>query len=278
LETRHLQQELDVAVRLAHQAGTVIMGYFRTDLIIEHKAGDEPVTIADRAADDLIRTGLQAAFPHDGLLTEESEDDFSRLEKERVWIVDPLDGTSDFVAGTGDFVVQIALAIRGYPSLGVIYHPVDERLFFAVRGEGAFMALNGQCQRLRVSLEANPTRMCLIASRSHYSAFVQAAREALAIQTVRHMGSVGLKVSQVARGTCDLYLATNVAKEWDICAPHTLLLEAGGKLTNLCGEHITYNRPEVIACRGIIGSNDRVHTQIVATLAPLVSSMLEERQ
>jgi len=278
LKTSHLQQEVDVAVQLARQAGTVIMGYYRTDLTVDHKAGDEPVTIADRAADDLIRAGLQAAFPDDGLLTEESEDDLSRLEKERVWIVDPLDGTADFVAGTGDFVVQIALAIRGYPSLGIIYHPVDDQLFFAVQNEGAFVALNGQCQRLRVSLEANPARMCLIASRSHYSAFVQAAREALAIQTVRHMGSVGLKVSQVARGTCDLYLATNVVKEWDVCAPHALLLEAGGRLTNLCGEQVTYNKPKVIACRGIIGSNDQSHTQIVATLASLVSSMLEERQ
>ena len=122
--TEHdLTHELDVAVRLAHQAGAAIMDYYQTGLAVERKAGDEPVTAADQVADDLIRAGLGAAFPADGLLTEESEDDLSRLEKERVWIVDPLDGTTEFVNETGEFAVQIALdrerlagAGRGLPA------------------------------------------------------------------------------------------------------------------------------------------------------------------
>jgi 3'(2'),5'-bisphosphate nucleotidase len=265
-----LDHELGVAVRLARQAGDVIMGFYRTSVTVDHKHGDEPVTTADRAADDLIVAGLRAAFPADGLLTEESEDDLSRLEKRRVWIVDPLDGTTEFITETGEFAVQIALTVEGQPILGVVYQPTGQHLFYALQGQGAFQIHNGQVTRLLVSTEADPASMCLVASRSHYSGFVEAARQALGIRHVNRMGSVGLKVGLVARGVCDLYLATNVAKEWDICAPHALLLEAGGMLTNLCGESMVYNKADVAECRGLVGSNGLAHAHIVKTLAPLL--------
>jgi 3'(2'), 5'-bisphosphate nucleotidase len=245
------------------------MSYYRTGLPVEHKAGDEPVTVADRVADDQISAGLRAAFPADGVLTEESDDDPSRLEKERVWIVDPLDGTTEFIAETGDFVVQIGLAVAGQPVLGVVYQPTTDRLFFAVRGHGAYSVCNGQSRKLQVSNVADPARMRLVVSRSHYSSFVEAARLKLGIQSVRRVGSVGLKAEQVARGVCDLYLGMTVAKEWDICAPHALLSEAGGVLTNLCGQPMTYNKPGLLECRGLVGSNGMVHDEIVESLASL---------
>lgn len=265
-----LQHEFDVAVRLARQAGDLIMQYYQTGLDVDHKTGDEPVTEADRAADELISAGLRAAFPDDGLLTEESEDDLSRLEKERVWIVDPLDGTTEFVTETGEFSVQIALTIQGKPALGVVYQPTLDLLFYAIQGRGAYQVHRDQVTRLRVSSQSDPAKMCLVASRSHYSVFVEEARQAFGIQAVKRMGSVGLKVGLVARGGCDLYLATNIAKEWDICAPHALMLEAGGVLTNLCGEPVIYNKSELAECRGLIGSNGLAHQCIVETLAPLL--------
>ena len=232
--------------------------------------GDEPVTDADRAADDLISAGLRTAFPDDGLLTEESEDDLSRLEKDRVWIVDPLDGTTEFITETGEFSVQIALTRSRRPVLGVVYQPTKDHLFYAVQGRGTWQVDDGRAIRLRVSRESDPARMCLVASRSHYSDFVEDARQAFGIRDVKRMGSVGLKVGLVARGVCDLYLATNVAKEWDIYAPHALMLEAGGVLTNLCGEPVIYNKAEVAECRGLVGSNGLAHERIVQTLAPLL--------
>ena len=271
--THDLQRELDIAVRLAHQAGGAIMEYYLTDLAVDHKAGDEPVTAADRAADDLIATGLRAAFPDDGLLTEESDDDLSRLEKDRVWIVDPLDGTTEFITETGEFAVQIALAVGGRPALGVVYQPAKGRFFWAVQGQGAYQTHKDQTMHLRVSTVADPARMCLVASRSHYSPFIETARQALGIEPVKRVGSVGLKVGLVAQGACDLYLATTVSKEWDICAPHALLLEAGGVLTNLCGEPLVYNKPDVIDCRGLIASNGLAHAQIVQTLVPLLDQV-----
>jgi 3'(2'),5'-bisphosphate nucleotidase len=269
LTTHDLQHELDVALRLAQQAGEVIMSYYQTGVSVDHKAGDEPVTAADQAADDLIAAGLRAAFPGDGLLTEESDDDLSRLDKQRVWIVDPLDGTTEFITETGEFAVQIALAMGGHPVLGVVYQPAKRRLFHAVQGQGAYQVYNSQTARLQVSTVSEPARMCLVASRSHYSAFIELARQALGIESVNRVGSIGLKVGLVARGACDLYLATTVSKEWDLCAPHALLLEAGGVLTNLCGEPLVYNKPDVIECDGLIGSNGLTHVEIVETLAPL---------
>ena len=249
------------------------MAYYQTGLAVHRKAGDEPVTMADRVADDLIVRGLRAAFPHDGLLTEESDDDLSRLDRERVWIVDPLDGTTEFIDGTGDFSVQIALTVQGQPVLGVVYQPAADLLYRAVRGGGAYSVDNGRVQPLRVSTETDPASMCMAASRSHYSAFVRSARRALGIPEVRRVGSVGLKVGLLARGLCDLYLATTVAKEWDLCAPHALLLEAGGVLTNLCGERPVYNQPKVAECRGLIASNGQIHDRFVKMLAPLVEEM-----
>ena len=264
-----LQRELDVALRLAHEAGVAIMGYYQTGLDVDRKAGDEPVTEADQVADGLIAAGLRDAFPNDGLLTEESLDDLSRLGRERVWIVDPLDGTTEFISGTGEFSVQIALAVGGQPVLGVILQPVQNRLFYSVEGFGAFQVFRDDPTHLWVSDVSDPSRMCLVASRSHYSPFVEAARQALDIRAVNRLGSVGLKVGLVAQAECDLYLATTVVKEWDLCAPHALLLEAGGVLTNLCGEPVTYNKRDVTECKGVIASNGLAHAQIVDALAPL---------
>jgi 3'(2'),5'-bisphosphate nucleotidase len=270
LTAADLQHELDVAVRLARHAGETIMGYYQTGLRVDEKPGGEPVTVADRAADDLIVRGLRAAFPLDGMLTEESDDDLSRLEKERVWIVDPLDGTTEFINGTGEFAVQIALTVQAQPVLGVVYHPTGERLYHAVRDGGAYCVEDGRTKRLRVSSETDPAKMCMVASRSHYSAFVRSARQILGIRQVTRLGSVGLKVVLLAQGACDLYVATTVAKEWDVCAPHALLLEAGGTLTNLCGERPAYNQADVAECRGLIGSNGHAHAHIVEVLGPLV--------
>lgn len=275
MTSRDLQAELEAAVRLAREAGETILSWYRDGAVVEYKAGDEPVTGADRAADDLIRAGLRDQFPGDGLLTEEAEDDLSRLDRERVWIVDPLDGTTEFISQTGEFVVQIALAVGGQPVLGVIYQPVTGQLTHALQGRGAYQVKDGRTQRLQVSTVADPARMCLVASRSHYSGLVEAARLKLGIDSVVQVGSVGLKVGRLARGACDLYLATNVAKEWDICAPHALLLEAGGVLTNLCGEPLLYNKRDIAECRGLIGSNGMAHSQIVEALAPLLDQAEE---
>ncbi|HNS50879.1 MAG TPA: 3'(2'),5'-bisphosphate nucleotidase CysQ [Anaerolineae bacterium] len=262
----YLTQELATALQLARRAGDAIMGLYPAGLAVQRKAGDEPVTEADRVADAIIAGGLRAAFPQDGLLTEESEDDRSRLGKERVWIVDPLDGTTEFIGRTGEFSVHIALAIGGLPALGVVAQPARERVYYAVRGQGAYLLGNGRAERLRVSAERVPARMRLVVSRSHASPFVEAARRALGIIQANRAGSVGIKVSLVAQGAYDLYLATTISKEWDFCAPHALLAEAGGTMTDLCGTELAYNKADVSLCTGLVASNGRAHAEIVDAL------------
>ncbi len=265
----HLAHELDVALHLALRAGEAIMGFYPAGLPVQRKAGDEPVTEADQVADALVAGGLRSAFPHDGLLTEESEDDLSRLGKERVWIVDPLDGTAEFINRTGEFSVQIALAIGGRPALGVVAQPARGRLFYAVRGQGAHLLEDGRSERLHVSDERALGRMRLVVSRSHLSPFIEAAREALGIAHAHRAGSVGIKVSLVAQGAYDLYLATTISKEWDFCAPHILLAEAGGVLTDLCGAELAYNKADTSLCSGLVASNGQAHEQIVQALLDL---------
>lgn len=246
------------------------MKHYGRDVVVEYKDKREPVTIADREADHLIRTGLRDAFPADGLLSEESEDNLERLARERVWIVDPLDGTAEFIDRTGEFVVQIALTVAGSPVLGVLYQPVGELFHLAAQGQGAFAVRDGRRTELHGSQQTDPSQMCLIASRSHYAEFVDAARRKLGINLVQRLGSVGLKVGQLSRGTCDLYLGTQVCKEWDLCAPHAVLLGAGGILTDLWGKVPIYNKPDLEGCPGIVASNGRAHGQILEACAPLL--------
>lgn len=268
-----LSNELEVAVNLARQAAAAIMDYYRTGISVDYKEGDEPVTAADHAADEIIGAGLRREFPDDGLLSEESADDPIRLDRRRVWIVDPLDGTADFIDHTDDFAVQIALTLDGRPVLGVVYQPVQDLLFHARQGQGAYLVRGGEPARLHVSTVADPERMCLVASRSHFSPFIQAARRTLGIERVHQAGSVGVKIGLLVRGVCDLYLATNVCKEWDLCAPHAVLQEAGGTFTSLFGEPWIYNQPGVQECHGLAASNGQAHTQIIEALAPLRDEM-----
>jgi 3'-phosphoadenosine 5'-phosphosulfate (PAPS) 3'-phosphatase len=131
-------RELAVAEEVALEAARLVLGFHRTDLKIDSKAGNEPVTEADRAASTLIVDRLRAAFPDDAVLSEEIPDDGSRLGRPRVWMVDPIDGTSDFIAGDTGFVVMIGLVVDGRPRVGAVAHPLTGRVYGGVVGQGAW--------------------------------------------------------------------------------------------------------------------------------------------
>src|SRR5256885_6846016 len=146
-ESDAYRHELQVALRLAREAGAAILGYYDSPLQIERKIDaeeyTEPVTQADKAANELIVSGLGREFPNDGILAEESVDTERRLSKRRVWMIDPLDGTNGFIARDGDFAVQIGLAIDGVSVLGVVYQPLTDVLYRATRGRGAWVERQG---------------------------------------------------------------------------------------------------------------------------------------
>src|ERR1051325_11884553 len=142
METRTYDREIKFACELARVAGAAILEHYEGPLNIRQKNYNddvEPVTQADTIANDLIVTGLKREFPGDGILAEESVDTKRRLEKSRVWMVDPLDGTNGFIDGNGDFAVQIGLAVAGECALGVVYQPLTGVLYRAVRGTGSWI-------------------------------------------------------------------------------------------------------------------------------------------
>ena len=133
--------DLELATNAAIKAGDIILNYFKSDYEIKEKGYHNPVTTADKAADNFLKRTLMEDRPEYGWLSEETVDSFERLNKSKVWIVDPLDGTKEFIEGVANFVVSIGLVQDGYPIVGVLYNPVSKELFSAANNEGAY--LNG---------------------------------------------------------------------------------------------------------------------------------------
>ena len=266
-----LHRELDTAQRLAREAGALIAKLHATGLAVDRKAGNEPVTQADRDANALIVSALRAAFPDYGVLSEEAPDDGSRLSHDRVWMVDPLDGTKDFIRGEAGFSTMIGLLAGERPGLGVVYQPIGDRLYWAVRGEGAWMIEGaGAPARLHVSDVRETSQIRMVASKSHRDEVIDRVRAQLQISDELNVGSVGLKLGLIARGERDLYVnPSGHSKLWDTCGPEAILTEAGGRLTDARGALLPYRDAEIGNLRGLIASNGLVHDEVVARLRNL---------
>jgi 3'(2'), 5'-bisphosphate nucleotidase len=267
-----LAGELEVASKIAREAAVLVRGYHRKRLVIESKAGGEPVTEADRAASALIVERLGAAFPADVVLSEEVPDTGARLGKRRVWMVDPIDGTSDFILGDVGFVVMIGLAIDGRPMVGAVAHPLTEKVYGGIAGAGAWVeAADGERRPLQTSTIEAPPGIRLVASKTHRTQRIDRIKRALQIKDEINVGSVGLKIGLVSEAERDLYVYTGGrTKIWDTCGPEAILLGAGGKMTDVDGEPLVYDRQDLYNRRGIVASNGPLHAFVIKTLAPLV--------
>ncbi len=272
-----LEKELETAIFLARKSGAAIMGFYESGVVTEEKIGadsfSEPVTIADRTASKIIVENLTAVFPDDGILSEEEFDDRQRLNKKRVWIIDPLDGTKGFIEKNGDFAVQIGLAENGASILGVVFLPLENVLYFASYGSGAFFVeKNEKPQRLQVSEKSDFGEMLLASSRNHRSPRMNRVVEHLGLKKEVQRGSVGLKVGLITRQIADLYIHLSPrTKQWDTCAPEIILREAGGAMTDLFGAKIIYNTPDINNYNGVLASNGVSHEAAAANLKPLLS-------
>ena len=246
-----LQDRLDFARDVARAAGAAAMRFYGR-VGSRLKADQSPVTAADHAANDVIVREIRRAFPGDAVLSEESKDSLSRLEAERVWIVDPLDGTKEFLAQNGEFSIMIGLAVGGEAVLGVVYLPDGDVLYSAARGLGARVERGGAGEPLRCA--AGPSgSVRLVGSRSHPDPLLASVQEELGITDVLPCGSVGVKCSRIAEGARDLYVhPVPYLKEWDTCAPEVLLREAGGEVTDCLGEPLRYNKPKPAQPHGIL--------------------------
>ncbi|MBW7992617.1 MAG: 3'(2'),5'-bisphosphate nucleotidase CysQ [Planctomycetes bacterium] len=200
-----------------------------------YKANEDPVTTADLKADSILREGLTKDFPGTGWLSEETRDDFSRLDKKQVWIVDPIDGTKEFVSGIPEYAVSVALVEDGLPILAAVYNPAAKELFAAAAGQGAWLneeAINSKHELME--------KLILLASRSEIQRGEFKPFEHFA--QIRPCGSIAYKLALVAAGKADATFSLSPKNEWDIAAGVLIVSESGGNTNNLNGTPFIFNQ------------------------------------
>jgi len=244
-------KELQLIKSLAIQAGKAIMEIYETDFNIEIKEDNSPLTIADRNANEIIVSKLKKHFPDYAILSEESKDDRSRLANDFCFIVDPLDGTKEFIKKNNQFTVNIALAYKNRVILGVIYVPVTKTLYYATKGNGAYMEKVESGEIIELKVTDKLDRLVMIGSRSHPSdeetRLFEANREK--IKKTITAGS-SLKGCMVASGHADMYYRFGYTSEWDTAAMQCIAEEAGGIFRQMDHTEMLYNRENNLNDKG----------------------------
>jgi 3'(2'), 5'-bisphosphate nucleotidase len=261
-----VRQLVDIAAR----AGELVLNSYRTTYELAFKGPNDPVTSADRAANELICDALRKAFPSWPIVAEESDPKtFERYrEAENIFFVDPIDGTQEFIDRTDEFVVMIGLVMNRRAVAGVIHSPVSGHIWAGEAGQGAI--------RMRPGADAVPIATSDVAVLEQSRLLVSRAKraerrseaEALGASALRAVGSAGLKGALVAEGQADAWVAPRHAgKRWDACALDALVSAAGGRVTDVWGQPIEYCGESLANDRGMVVSNGALHSRILERLA-----------
>ncbi len=260
LPVRAFREEISVMLDLVWRAREIAFRYYTPDMHVDYKGVDDPVTQADREIDHLIVSGLRAAFPEDGVLSEEAPDaPEKRLGKRRLWCVDPLDGTREYTERLPQWAIMIGLAVEGKAHVGVIYSPARDLTMVGVVGAGAWM-WKDSWQPLHVSDVRHPEDAVIAVSRSHRSVYVDAIIQTLGVSREIPHGSVGMKIALLALQQADIYVHPGKGtKEWDLCAPEAVLVAAGGRMTDMYGRPFRYNKSDPTNPYGIVATNGHLH-------------------
>jgi 3'(2'), 5'-bisphosphate nucleotidase len=236
-----LRELLDAALSIALDAGAIALTHH--DRTADVKSDGSPVTEADRACDAFIRTALAAAAPFPAL-TEETFESQTGPFPDVFWLVDPLDGTKEFIKRSGEFTVNIALISGSRPVVGVVYAPASSLAYFAAEGSGAFRRRDGRDEQVSVARPHGPLRVAV--SRDHIGAAEQELISQLADAEVRPMGS-SLKFCLVAEGAADLYPRFGRTREWDTAAAQCVLECAGGSVVDAATRQpLAYGKPDLV--------------------------------
>ena len=250
------EKELQEAIKAGLKAKDKIMEIYNKGFDVEIKEDNSPVTNADKAADQIIREHLHKAFPTHAFLTEESTDNLDRLKNDFVWIVDPVDGTKDFVAKDGQFTTNIALSYKHKLVVGVVVAPALDELYFASLGNGAFYQKLGE-NPIRIHVNDKTNDLTILTSVFHFTKeeeeFIERHNDV--IKPVMKKGS-SLKPCAIAHGLAEITLRSSPnTKEWDTAACQIIVTEAGGIFVEPNGKEITYNREDVYNRNGYIVVN-----------------------
>ena len=253
--------ELDFAIKAVVDAGNAILEIYKRGFETHTKNDDSPITEGDLKSNEIIKEILSQT--KHVILSEEDNDDQKRLSKEMVWIIDPLDGTSDFIDKTGEFTIMIALVKNKKPIIGVIGWPTEKTIFVAQKGSGAFRYSNGEWDKISTTTISELSRCRVVCSRHHLSDREKFFIKKLGIKDFTSIGS-SLKVGKISSGEAEAYITTtNKMKEWDSAASYCIISEAGGKMTDMLGNDITYNNKDVFHKNGILVTNGLIHDKIV---------------
>jgi 3'(2'), 5'-bisphosphate nucleotidase len=257
---RPLEHELAVARAAAEEAGLIILGHYDRETLAAEKSDRSPVTEADLAANALLVARLQAAFPRDEILSEEG----GRVGRgARRWLVDPLDGTRDFVERSGDFAVHVGLVEDGAPLLGVVHVPVARATFTAVRGGGAFR----DGVPVAASRAADPATFRAAVGRFAVPENVQRFLADAPFAGVVQVGA-SVKLMELAEGALEVCLWLHGREHvWDTCAPAVIVAEAGGRVTDIDGASLVYG-DDTRHARGVVASNGTRHDEVLRLARP----------
>jgi 3'(2'), 5'-bisphosphate nucleotidase len=254
------EQIVEKVNTLLLEAGEVCMQLYKTDVAIEKKKDASPVTEADLRVNDILLQGLESfGWP---ILSEETADTDARLASDYVWIIDPIDGTRDFIEHTGEFCIMVGLVYKQKPILGWVYVPVQDALYVGGVDVEAHKIVAGKTTSLSVSKESVLSNASMVASFSHYNGQLGLFAEKAGIAEMIRMGSNGLKVAVVADATVSLFFTTATKMgEWDICGPQAIVEAAGGTVTGLGGEPLLYNKKDPHTPYGFLITNGLIHEQ-----------------
>ena len=243
-------------------AGHKILKIYHQNYKTYQKKDKSPVTEADLISDKIIINNLKKYnWP---ILSEESKDDPKRLKHDKVWIVDSLDGTMDFLQKTDEFSIMIGLIQNTKPILGVVYVPTKDKLYFAQKNKGAFLQTKNNQKKLHVSRTQNLSQAKLVVSRNHLKPHDLKLAKRMKIKHLKKSGSNGIKIGLIAEDRADLFFnLTNKMGLWDSCAPQIILEEAGGKITNTLGQNINYNQKLTKNKNGLVASNKILHNETI---------------
>lgn len=250
------EKELQEAINAGLLAKKKIMEIYNKGFDVEIKEDNSPVTIADKSADEIIRNYLHEKFPTHAFLTEESTDNKERLSNDFVWIVDPVDGTKDFVARDGQFTTNIALAYKHKLVVGVVIAPAIDEYYYASAGNGSYFVKEGN-EPVKIHVNDKVDDLTMLTSVFHFTKdeeeFIN--KHSDKIKHVMKKGS-SLKPCAIAHGLAEItFRSSPNTKEWDTAACQIVVTEAGGIFVEPSGKEITYNREDVYNRNGYIVVN-----------------------
>ncbi len=260
-----MSEDLKTAIKAAKRAGGAVMEIYNTEFTTEEKSDRSPVTKADLISQESIFKDLKDLGY--GFLGEESEN--KSLSKDgKCWIVDPLDGTKDFIEKTGDFSVMIGLVEDSEVIMGVVYLPAKDTLYFAEKGKGAFKKEGDkEPEKIQCSETSDLKDAKMVVSRFHLDDDTKHFMERAEIKETVPTGSIGIKLSLIAEGQADIYLTTTDRTFlWDVCAPEIILREAGGEVTDLKGEKFIYKNDKLQNKTGIVAHNGKLSSVLESVL------------